>query len=50
MAAADVVRFDASDLMYPPVGTGSSFEAMISYTTTGRLSAARQLAQSGYEE
>jgi alpha-glucoside transport system substrate-binding protein len=50
LGEASVVRFDGSDLMYPPVGTGTFRDAMILYAATSRLSDALQLAQSGYDE
>lgn len=49
IAGADIVRFDASDLMYSPVGTRSFFDAMVQYIATGRIDAAQETAQAGYE-
>jgi alpha-glucoside transport system substrate-binding protein len=49
LSAADEVRFDASDLMYSPVGTRSFFDAMTQFIATGQLESAQQTAQSGYD-
>ena len=46
---AEVVRFDASDLMDPRVGSDSFFEAALFYIGTLRLADALQIAQSGYQ-
>ncbi len=46
---ARVVRFDASDLMDPRVGSDSFFDAMLYYIGTLRLDEALQIAQSGYQ-
>jgi alpha-glucoside transport system substrate-binding protein len=48
LSDAQVTRFDASDLMTAPVGTGSFFEAMASYVSTQQVEVAQQIAQSGY--
>lgn len=47
---AEVVRFDASDLMDPRVGSDSFFEAVLYYIGTLRLADALEIAQFGYEE
>ncbi len=49
LAAADVVRFDGSDSMYPPVGQGSFLEGMLLYIGTSRLESALDTAQAGYD-
>lgn len=49
LAASDVVRFDGSDSMYPPVGQGTFLTAMLHYIGTSQLDAALQEAQQGYE-
>ena len=49
VANAEVVRFDASDLMYSPVGTRSFFDAMVQYIGTDRIGAAQETAQAGYD-
>jgi alpha-glucoside transport system substrate-binding protein len=46
---AEVVRFDASDLMEPRVGSDSFFDAVLYYIGTLRLADALLIAQSGYE-
>lgn len=50
VADAGVVRFDASDLMYPPVGTGTFRDAMVLFAATSQLDEALRLAQSGYDQ
>ncbi len=47
---ASLARFDGSDLMYPPVGTRTFFDAMVLYIGTERLSDSLDLAQSGYDD
>lgn len=47
---ADVVRFDGSDQMYAPVGTGSFFDAMTIYVVSSRLELTQETAQAGYSE
>ena len=49
LARAEVLRFDASDLMYTPVGTGTFLEAVLFYIGTSQLEDALELAQSGYD-
>jgi alpha-glucoside transport system substrate-binding protein len=49
LATATTVRFDASDLMYPPVGTRSFYDAMVFYIATLRAREALRQAQSGYD-
>jgi alpha-glucoside transport system substrate-binding protein len=46
---AEVVRFDASDLMDPRVGADSFFGAVLYYIGTLRLEDALEIAQAGYQ-
>ena len=47
--AANVVRFDGSDVMYPGVGTGSFLDAMLEYIATSNLESSLDTAQSGWD-
>ncbi len=47
---AAVVRFDGSDLMVPPVGTGTFWTGMQSYVRTGDARAAAAEIQAGFPE
>jgi alpha-glucoside transport system substrate-binding protein len=47
---ADVVRFDASDLMPPSVGTDSFLRGMVAYVARSDVAAAQDIAQSGWED
>jgi len=46
---AKLVRFDGSDRMYAPVGTGSFFEAMTQFVISSRTDLAQETAQAGYD-
>lgn len=47
LRALDVIRFDASDLMPPGVGTGSFFEAILQFVRSSDVDEAAQIAESG---
>ncbi|MEA2057740.1 MAG: ABC transporter substrate-binding protein [Actinomycetota bacterium] len=47
---AEVVRFDASDMMHPPVGTRSFWDGMMTLVRTGDIEAALAEIQAGYDE
>ena len=46
---AEVVRFDASDMMHPPVGTRSFWDGMMTLVRTGDIDAAIAEIQAGYD-
>lgn len=48
LAAAEIIRFDASDQMIPPVGTRSFLEAVLHLFRTGDVRESVEIAQSGY--
>lgn len=48
LRGADVVRFDASDLMLPSVGTGTFWTGMKTYVRTGDARGAAAQIQAGY--
>jgi len=47
---ADVVRFDGSDLMIPPVGTGTFWTGIVSYVRNGDAHAAAEEIQAGFPQ
>ena len=47
--SSEIIRFDASDMMPPQVGTGTFFEAMLMFISNDRLTDALEHAQSGYD-
>ena len=47
---AEVVRFDASDMMHPPVGTRSFWDGMMTLVRTGDIEAALAEIQAGYDQ
>jgi alpha-glucoside transport system substrate-binding protein len=47
---AETVRFDASDMMHPPVGTRSFWDGMMTLVRTGDIEAALAEIQAGYDE
>ncbi len=50
LSDAEVVRFDGSDLMPPEVGSGTFFEAMLTFIATSGVGDSLTLAQSGWDE
>ena len=47
---AETVRFDASDMMHPPVGTRSFWDGMMTLVRTGDIEAALAEIQAGYDQ